>query len=196
MLDCQIALLTYQAGIYFATGESPTRIGNQHPTIAPYETYSCKDGYVNVACGNDSLFRSFCKAVGKDWSEDERFKTNAERVKNRVALSELMQPLLKERTVDEWIDLLRRSGIPGGPIQSVAEACESPQVKARDMVVELQHAKAGPIRVTGNPIKLSDTPATIKSPPPVLGEHTDAILADWLKLSSAEIADLRQAGAF
>ena len=197
MLDCQVALLTYQAGIYFATGESPARMGNQHPTIAPYETYRCKDGYVNVACGNDNLWRSFCRAVGQEaWSEDERFRTNADRVQNRRALGSLMEPLMLQRTVREWIDLLRASRIPGGPIQSIGEVCESPQVVAREMVVGLEHPTAGPIRVTGNPIKLSETPGAIETPPPLLGEHTDQILADWLKLSSADIAVLRQAGAF
>lgn len=197
MLDSQVALLTYQAGIYFATGDSPTRMGNQHPTIAPYETYRCKDGYVNVACGNDNLWRTFCRAVGEDgWAEDPRYRTNAERVNNRRQLGELMEPLMLERTAQEWVDVLQKHGIPCGRIQTVGEVCESPQIKGREMVVRLNHPKAGPIRVTGVPIKLSETPGAVESPPPLLGEHTDEILSDWLGVSPSELESLRGARAF
>src|SRR5918911_1172893 len=133
MLDCQVAMLTYQAGIYFATGQSPTRMGNQHPTITPYETYRCQDGYINLACGNDGMWRAFCKAAGHDaWANDERFRTNAERVQNRRALSSLMEPVMLEKTTQEWIELLLAAGIACGKIQSVGEVCEDPQIIARD----------------------------------------------------------------
>ena len=196
MLDCQVALLTYQAGIYFATGQSPTRMGNQHPTITPYETYRCQDGYINLACGNDSMWRTFCKLAGHDaWATDERFRTNAERVQNRRALSSLMEPVMLEKTTEEWLDILRSVGIPCGKIQSVGEICEDPQVLARDMVVKVDHPKAGTLRVTGVPIKLSDTPGAVTLPPPLLGEHTPQVLTEWLHLSTTEVDRLRQAGA-
>ncbi len=195
MLDCQIALLTYQAGIYFATGESPDRMGNQHPTITPYETYRCKDGYINVACGNDNMWRKFCSVLGQEsWPEDERFRTNADRVGHRRQLGALIEPVMLERTQDEWIEALRGAGLPCGAIRTVGQACDNPQVLARDMIVDLEHPKAGPIRVTGLPLKLSDTPGEIHSPPPVLGQHTEDVLADWLKIGASEVAGLRQGG--
>ncbi|MGE3535894.1 MAG: CaiB/BaiF CoA transferase family protein [Candidatus Tectimicrobiota bacterium] len=196
MLDCQVALLTYQAGIYFATGQSPTRMGNQHPTITPYETYRCQDGYINLACGNDGMWRNFCRAVGHDaWATDERFVTNAARVQNRQALSSLIEPVMLQKSMQEWIGILRAVGIPCGKIQSVGEVCEDPQVLARDMVVPIAHPKAGALRVTGVPIKLSDTPGAVLLPPPLLGEHSGQVLTEWLHLSEIEIDTLRQAGA-
>jgi len=195
MLDCQIALLTYQAGIYFATGESPGRMGNQHPTITPYETYRCKDGYINVACGNDNMWRKFCAVLGQEsWPEDERFRTNADRVQHRRQLGALIEPVMLEKTQDEWISALRGAGLPCGPIQTVGQACEDPQVLARDMIVALEHPKAGPIRVTGLPLKLSETPGAIHSPPPLLGQHTQEVLADWLQMGTREVEGLRQEG--
>jgi crotonobetainyl-CoA:carnitine CoA-transferase CaiB-like acyl-CoA transferase len=186
MLDCQVAMLTYQAGIYFATGETPTRMGNQHPTITPYETYRCQDGYINLACGNDSMWRRFCKAVGQEtWTDDSRFRSNADRVQHRRQLSALLEPVMLQKTAQEWIETLRGHDIPCGRIQSVRDVCDSPQIQARDMVVSLDHPKAGSIRVTGVPIKLSTTPGAVTAPPPLLGEHTAQVLTDWLHLSSA-----------
>lgn len=195
MLDCQVALLTYQAGIYFATGESPTRMGNQHPTITPYETYRCQDGYINVACGNDNMWRTLCRALQQEaWADDPRFRTNADRVGYRRQLGALLEPVMLQKTMREWIDILQQHGIPCGPIQSVGQVCNDPQVLARDMVVSLNHPKAGPIRVTGIPIKLSETPGAVHSPPPLLGEHSAAVLHDWLQLGAAEVEPLRQEG--
>jgi crotonobetainyl-CoA:carnitine CoA-transferase CaiB-like acyl-CoA transferase len=196
MLDCQVALLTYQAGIYFATGESPTRMGNQHPTITPYETYRCQDAYINLACGNDAMWQRFCKAIEQaSWADDPRFRTNADRVQHRRQLSALLEPVLLQKTAQEWIDILRQVGIPCGRIQSVSEVCESPQVQAREMVVSIEHPKAGSIRVTGVPIKLSETPGMVTTPPPLLGEHTTQILGDWLHMTPEEVEGLRQDGA-
>ena len=193
MLDCQVALLTYQAGIYFATGDSPTRIGNRHPSIVPYETFECRDGYLNVACGNESIWRRFCGAAGlEELAEDSRFQTNADRVKHADELRAVLDPAIAERTTAEWIGVLRSAGVPAGRIASVRDVCEHPQVMARDMVVELEHPEAGPIRVTGVPIKLSDTPGAVRSPPPVLGQHTEDVLSDWLGMSDAETAELRR----
>ena len=193
MLDCQVAMLTYQAGIYFATGESPTRIGNRHPSIVPYETFECADGYLNVACGNESMWRRFCKAAGmEDLAEDLRFRSNADRVANADVLRSLLRPAMSERTTAEWLTALRSAGVPAGRIDTVRDVCERPQVIARDMVVELEHPKAGPIRVTGVPVKLSETPGAVHSPPPVLGEHTEDVLTDWLDMNAQQVAELRR----
>jgi crotonobetainyl-CoA:carnitine CoA-transferase CaiB-like acyl-CoA transferase len=195
MLDGQVALLTYQAGIYFATGESPTRIGNKHPSISPYETFRCADGYVNVACGNERLWQRFCDAAGLgDLPEDPRFRTNADRVAHADALHALLEPVMMGRGATDWIDRLRSRGIPCGRIRTVQEVCEDPQVLARDMVVALEHPEAGPIRVTGVPIKLSDTPGAVEAPPPSLGQHTAEVLSDWLNMSEADVDHLRDEG--
>ena len=195
LLDCQVALLTYQAGIYFATGESPKRMGNRHPSIAPYETFRSADGYVNLGCGNEAIWRRFCQAAGApDLAEDPRFTTNANRVANRGDLLAIMEPLMATRTTAEWVGLLRPQGIPAGPIHSVQEVLEHPQTRARDMVVELDHPLAGPIRVTGIPIKMSDTPGEVRTPPPLLGQHTAEILAGWLGLGPEEIKRLATSG--
>jgi crotonobetainyl-CoA:carnitine CoA-transferase CaiB-like acyl-CoA transferase len=195
MLDCQVAMLTYQAGIYFATGESPTRLGNQHPTITPYETYRCKDGFINLACGNDNMWRTFCRVIGQEeWTEDPRFRTNADRVGHRRQLAALLEPVILQKTTQEWIDQLRQNGLPCGPIQTVGQVCEDPQVIARDMIVSLDHPTAGPIRVTGVPIKLSDTPGEVHSAPPTLGQHTTEVLGDWLQINATEAKALHQEG--
>ncbi|MGQ4807504.1 Acetyl-CoA:oxalate CoA-transferase [Candidatus Entotheonellaceae bacterium PAL068K] len=196
MLDCQVALLTYQAGIYFATGESPTRMGNQHPTITPYETYRCKDGYINLACGNDAMWQRFCRVLEhQEWADDWRFATNADRVEHRQQLGALIEPVMLHKTSREWTLALRAAGIPCGPIQSVSQVCESSQARHRDMVVALEHPRAGRVKVTGVPIKLSDTPGAVTTPPPLLGEHTTEVLGDWLHLSQGEVESLRQDGA-
>ncbi len=196
LLDCQVSLLTYQAGSYFATGVAPTRMGNRHPSIAPYETFRASDGYVNVGCGNDGIFQKFCRAARLDeLASDPRFRTNADRVAHRHILSGIIEPLMLIRTVAEWVDLLRPLGIPAGPINTVAQALTHPQTLARGMVVELDHPRAGTIQLTGNPIKLSETPGSINSPPPLLGQHTEEILTDWLGLTPAQVAELARTGA-
>lgn len=179
MLDGQVSLLTYQAGIYFAEGRVPTRMGNQHPSIAPYETYQAADGYLNLAVGNDSLWGAFTRVAGvPTLTADPRFTTNRDRVHHREALAQVLGPLMKSRTVALWVKELEEAGVPCGPILSLDQVLEHPQVKAREMVVGLEHPAAGPIRVTGVPIRLSDTPGAVGAPPPTLGQHTAAVLAE------------------
>jgi crotonobetainyl-CoA:carnitine CoA-transferase CaiB-like acyl-CoA transferase len=193
MLDGQISLLTYHAGIHFATGGVPSRRGNQHPSITPYETFRACDGFVNIAVGNDGQWRAFCAAVAGPLATlgtEARFATNAARVERRAELESLLQPIVAARTVADWLTLCDGAGIPCGPIHTVAEALAHPQVLARDMVVPLCHPTAGDIRVTGVPVRLSDTPGAIRTPSPLLGEHTRAVLRDVLSVDDATIADL------
>lgn len=195
MLDGQVALLTYQAGIYFATGQSPPRMGNQHPTIVPYETFRSKDGYINLAIGNTNLWRTFCKAIGREeLSADPRFSTEAARVENRNALKPIMDAIVAGRTTRQWLELLEKVGLPAGSVNSVAEICEHPQIKAREMVIEVPHLTLGSVKVTGVPIKLSDTPGAVETAPPLLGQHTGEILTSLLGYSMEEVAELRKAG--
>lgn len=194
LLDCQVSLLTYQAGIYFATGTSPQRMGNQHPSITPYETFECSDGYINIAAGNQGFWEKFCKLAGLEHLlADERFSTMKKRVENRGALTPLIAAVVRTRTRQQWFELLEREGIPCGLIKTVAEVCTDPQVLARDMVLTLPHPTAGPIKVNGIPIKLSETPGEVQAPPPLLGQHTDEVLADILGYTASQIAALRQA---
>ena len=141
------------------------------------------------------MWRTFCKVLGhEELPEDDRFRTNADRVQHRRQLGALLEPIIMEKTTDEWIEQLRAVGLPCGPIQTVGQVCEDPQVLARDMIVPLDHPKAGPMKVTGIPIKLSDTPGDIHSPPPTLGQHTTEVLQDWLQINATETATLQQEG--
>ena len=196
MLDTTAALLTYQAASCFATGTAPTRMGNRHPTIVPYETFPAADGDLVVAVGNDDQWRRFCAAAGLDGlGQDPRFATNRLRVENYRALRPQIADRLKTRTRGEWLRDFRAAGVPCGAVRDVAEVLEDPQLAEREMVASVEHSALGPVRVLGVPIKLSSTPGSVRTGPPVLGEHTDAILGKDLGFSAAEIAELRASGA-
>ncbi|MBA7604441.1 Acetyl-CoA:oxalate CoA-transferase [subsurface metagenome] len=193
LLDCQVSLLTYQAGIYFATGSVPRRIGNQHPTICPYETFKASDGYINIAVGNNKLWHKFCDLLGLDETEnDPRFSSNPKRVENRDELFTIIEKIISAKKSTEWLKLFDEEEIPAGPILTVDKTVNHPQVQAREMVADITHPKAGQIKLTGIPVKLSDTPGSIENPPPLLGQHTDEILSDVLGYSKAEITELRK----
>jgi len=195
MLDATAALLTYQAGIYFSTGQTPARLGNRHPTIVPYETFQAADGDFVIAVGNDEQWRRFCAAAGLEpLAGDERFATNRARIVNYDALRLLLDQRLRTETRSAWVDRLRGVGVPCGSVRDVAEVLQDPQLEARGMIQALEHAVAGAMRVIGVPIKLSGTPGAVRTPPPLLGEHTDRILSGDAGMSDDEIGSLRQAG--
>ena len=196
LLDSCVAFLGNQAMNYFATGESPTRIGNAHPNIVPYQTFATKDGAIILACGNDNLFNKFCQAAGCDHlPKDARFATNADRVKNRVEATRLLNAVFEQRTTKEWVKLLDDAGVANGPINTIKEVFEEPQVIARGMKFELPHAAAGKVTLVASPMKFSGTPLKHDMPPPVMGQHTDEILRTVLKKTDAEIAALKASGA-
>ena len=196
MLDATAALLTYQAGNYFATGVTPGRLGNRHPTIAPYETFAAADGDFVIAVGNDDQWQRLCATAELDaLARDERFATNQARVANYDAMRARLADRLQTRTRADWVARLRAAGVPCGSVRDVAEVLQDPQLQARGMVQEVAHPRAGVTRVTGVPIKLSDTPGSVRTAPPMLGQHTDDILAKEVGLSPAEISALRAAGA-
>ena len=195
MLDSVAALLTYQAGIYFATGEPPKRAGNAHPTVAPYETFRAKDGDVILAAGNDDLWKKFCRVAGLDaHMADPRFATNRDRVLNYAALRPIVAAAFLQKTRDEWLSLLNDAGIPAGPVRDLHEVLTDEQLLARDMVHHLQHSVAGQVQVLGVPVKLSDTAGSVRTAPPALGEHTERVLTQDLGLSTGRVAELRAAG--
>jgi crotonobetainyl-CoA:carnitine CoA-transferase CaiB-like acyl-CoA transferase len=192
MLDATAALLTYQAGIYFATGTTPGRMGNRHPTIVPYETFHASDGDFVVAVGNDNQFRTFCNIIGADaLQNDERFSTNRARVVHYDELRPLLADRLRTRTRQDWVRNLKAAGVPCGSVREIAEVLADPQLDARHMVETVDHVTAGALRVLGVPIKLSDTPGGVRAAPPALGQHTDQIL-EGCGLSRGEIQTLRE----
>ncbi len=195
MLDVMASLLTYQAGLYWNAGGRPTRRGNAHPSIVPYEVFQAKDAYLTLGVANNSLWERCCKVVGReDLARDPRFDSEAKRVANRDALIPLLNSILGARPADEWLTRLDEAGVPAGRIKSVAEVCESAHLKARGMAVSLRHPKAGPITVMGVPIRLWATPGTASVPPPLLGQHTDEILTRLLRIPKSKVEKLRTAG--
>ena len=195
MLDAVASLLTYNAGNYFATGESPTRRGNDHPSVVPYQTLRAKDGWMNLAVANDSLWVRYCDAIERpDLRDDPRFATAPERVNHRDTLVPIIVALTAARTVQQWVDLLGAAGVPCGRIRNVAEVCTNPQLTERGKVVDRPHPTAGIVTMIGLPIELSDTPGRIQTAPPLLGEHTDDVLRD-AGYTDDEIHTFRKDGA-
>jgi crotonobetainyl-CoA:carnitine CoA-transferase CaiB-like acyl-CoA transferase len=195
MLDGVAALLSYQAGIFFATGAAPPRMGNRHPTIVPYETFEASDGEFVLAVGNDDQFRRFCGVAGVEAiAVDERFATNPGRVSHYATLRPLLADALRRRTRAEWIDALTAAGVPCGSVRDVAEVLTDPHLEARRMIEVVEHAAAGSIRVLGVPIKLSETPGRVRTAPPTLGQHTAAVLQRDLGLSEQDVERLRRSG--
>jgi crotonobetainyl-CoA:carnitine CoA-transferase CaiB-like acyl-CoA transferase len=196
LLDTTVAFLANQAMNYFATGVSPSRIGNAHPNIVPYQTFKTKDGAVILACGNDNLFNKFCEAAGcTDLLKNPIFATNGDRVKSRVEVTRLLNEIFEKRTTAEWVKLLDAAGVANGPINSIADVFKEPQVIARGLKFELPHAVAGKVPLLASPMRFSETPIKHEIPPPAVGQHTDEILRGVLKKSDAEIAALRTSGA-
>jgi formyl-CoA transferase len=196
MLDAVTALLSYQASSAFATGVTPVRMGNRHPSIAPYDTFAASDGEFVLSVGNDDQFRRLAAVLGRDAvAEDPRYRTNADRVENAAALRADLSMLLAEWRRADVLTALKEAGVPSGAVRTITEALADPQLAARDMIVPLEHVVAGTIQVLGTPLKLSGTPPAIRLPPPALGQHTDAILSADAGLTASEIAALRRDGA-
>ena len=195
MLDAVVSLLTYNTGNYFATGEAPTRRGNDHPSVAPYQTLRAADGWINLGIANDALWRRYCDAIERpDLRDDPRFATAPARVRHRTELVPLIEALTAERTVEDWVASLGAAGVPCGRIRNVAEVCTNPQLTGRGKVVERPHPTAGAVKMIGQPIELGDTPARIRTAPPLLGEHTDDVLRET-GYTDDEIRALRERGA-
>ncbi len=196
LLDTSMAFLSIQGMTYLTTGDAPGRIGNTHPSIVPYQVFPTKDGSVILACGNDNLFSKFCEAAGcKHLVTDERFAKNAGRVQNRAILVPLLNDVFAQKTTKEWVAILEEAGVPNGPINSIAEAFEEEQVKARGVRFDLPHPKGGTVPMISSPMKFSATPLAQDTAPPTLGQHTESVLAGILGLDAAGIARLREAGA-
>ncbi|MFQ5660233.1 MAG: CaiB/BaiF CoA transferase family protein [Gammaproteobacteria bacterium] len=195
LLDSQISLLGNQALNYFLSGKSPVRTGCRHPNLAPYQPFKTKDGVVIIAIGNDDQFQRFCRAANcTELAADRRFSSNADRVLNREALTAEMETITRERTSSDWITSLQGVSVPCGPINSLEEVFNDPQVRHRRMRVELNHPSSSSVSGVANPIKFSDTPIDYAKAPPLLGEDTDAVLQRLLGKNREEIEILRRRG--
>ncbi len=193
LLDGQLAWLTYMAGYYFATGQDPERAGSRHPTIVPYQAFATADGFLNVAAGNDEIFRRLCKAIGReDLARDSRYETNPRRVEHRASLEPLLEGVFRPRTTREWLTILKDHDVPAGPVYRISEIAADPQVHVRGVLLSLDHPEAGTVHQFGPPFTCLETrdPPT---PPPLLGEHTEVVLRG-LGYSTDQIAEFRRAG--
>jgi len=193
MYESVASLLSFNASIYFATGESPKRRGNAHATIVPYETFEASDGWISLGVANDELWKRFCSLVARpDLTNDPRFAKAADRVRNREILVPIVKDIIRQRKRDEWLPLMDAAGIPSGAIRTVGEVCESELLKSRDMIAEMPHAGkgVGVVKNIKNPMHLSATPLDTYTAPPRLGEHTREILTGLLGYSASEVEEL------
>ncbi|MEE2746626.1 MAG: CoA transferase [Pseudomonadota bacterium] len=191
LYNTSLSILINVASNYLISGKSPTRYGNGHPNIVPYRDFRCKEGEIALAVGNDLQFRKFATFLGhSDWSDDSRFKNNSDRVNNREECEGAITKALSKKTAAEWLELFEKEGIPCGVINTINDALESEQARANNMVIEMNHIVAGEIKALGIPYQFSETPAEIKSAPPLLGEHTREILLGVLDFSETDIERL------
>ena len=191
MYEAVASLLTFNASIFYATGNSPRRRGNEHPTIVPYETFEAADGWINLGVANDDLWRRFCAAAERpDLVEHASFAKASDRVRNREVLVPIVKDIVKQRTRDDWLARLDKAGVPSGAIRTVGEVCESDLLKARGMIAEMPHASAGTVKAIKNAVHLSRTPLDGYVAPPQLGQHTRAVLTGLLGYSAAEVEAL------
>lgn len=194
LLDSQVAMCSTMNMFYLTTGVPPTRAGNAHQNIVPYQTFATADGHVIVAVGNDSQFQLYCQTLGcSELSADARYATNSARVTNRATLIPVLEKIMLTRKTHDWVSLLEEKSVPCGPINRMNEVFENPQVQHRQMQRELPHPLSGTVPTIASPMRFSATPVEYILPPPLLGQHTDEVLRDVLGMNPATLHALRQA---
>ncbi len=197
LLDSQVAWLINVGLNYLTSGKVPQRVGNEHPNIVPYNVLPASDGFIILAVGNDAQYQKFCDFAGTpELAKDARFITNADRVRNRREIYELLPAVTRRKKQAEWIDGLAKLGVPCSPVNNVDQVFEDPQVQQREMKITMPHplSASGTVDLIGNPIKFSETPVDYRLPPPYCGQHTPDVLGELLQMSKAEIESLRQRG--
>jgi crotonobetainyl-CoA:carnitine CoA-transferase CaiB-like acyl-CoA transferase len=194
LLDVQVAALANQAGNYLLSRNVPQRMGSAHPSIVPYQPFACADGHVMLAIGNDGQFTSLCRAAGQAAvASDERFVTNAMRVRHRAELLEVLTPLMRQHNVERWCELAQQEGFPCGPINTIDRVFRDPQVRAREMQIQMNSPSYGALDLVASPMRLSASPVSYRRAPPSLGQDTHEVLRE-LQYSDDEIASLRDSG--
>ena len=194
LLDVQVAMIANMNMNYLVSGKVPKRQGNAHANIVPYQVFTAADGELVLAVGNDTQFVKFCELAGSALAQDPRFRKNVDRVRNRDALIPLLEALLKQRKVREWVELLEPIGVPVGPINDLEQVFEHPQVRSRGLKLDVPHPTGGSVPLVANPIKMSLTPVLQAVAPPTLGQHTREVLQEQLGISQADFERLREAG--
>ncbi|MFO1218034.1 MAG: CaiB/BaiF CoA-transferase family protein [Burkholderiaceae bacterium] len=194
LLDAQVSWLMNHNLNYFVSGTVPKRWGNAHPNLTPYQSFPTRDGNLILAIGNDGQFRKFCAVAGLDIALEPRFVDNKSRLAHRDALIAIITPAMKTKTTAEWMTALEAQGVPCGPINTIAQVFADPQVKHRKLRMDLPHTAAGTVPQVANPIRYSRTPIAYRHGPPLLGEHTERVLADELGFDAARIAELKRKG--
>ena len=193
LLEAEVASLINVGSNYLVGGKVPTRWGNAHPNIVPYQNFQTADGYLVIGVASEVIWKRFCEAIGRrDLTNDLRFADNSKRVENRRELIELLSETFLQRRNDAWFKLLTDAEVPCAPVQTIDQVFQAPQVLQRDMLIEVDHPTAGKVRMAGIPVKFSVTPATVRMPPPLLGEHNEEILKTWLGMSADSIDELKK----
>lgn len=195
LLDCVVALNSYQATNYFLSGRTPPRMGNAHTNMVPYQAFACKEGHVIVAVGNDTQFADFCDVLERpELARDERFATSAQRVRHRDDLIPVVADIMRTRTMHDWIGRMESANVPCGPINTIPQVFDNPHVVQRRIKQTLPHPLGVDMPLLANPIRFGGTPIRHEQPAPMLGQHTDEVLAGLLAKSAAAIAGLRESG--
>ncbi|HWP58088.1 MAG TPA: CoA transferase [Candidatus Acidoferrales bacterium] len=193
LLEAEVACLINVGSNYLIGGQVPERWGNAHPSIVPYQSFRTSDGYLVLGVASEGIWRRFCDAIGRaELADDARFAKNSDRVANREALVAILSEMFRQRCREDWIRLLNDAGVPCAPVQTIDQVFSAPQVLKRQMLVEVEHPTAGALRMAGVPVKFSATPASIRLPPPLLGQHTEKVLSSWLGMSAQEIERLKR----
>jgi crotonobetainyl-CoA:carnitine CoA-transferase CaiB-like acyl-CoA transferase len=196
LLEAAVASLINVGSNYLVSAEVPGRWGNAHPSIVPFQSFKTRDGYLVVAVASERIWRRFCEAVEMaEMAQDPRFANNPRRVQHREELIRILAAAFLKKESATWVTLLTGAEVPCSPVQTIDQVFSSPQVLHREMLVQVKHPKAGAVPLAGLPLKLSLTPASIRLPPPLLGEHTEEVLRTWLGMDAGEIAELREEGA-
>jgi formyl-CoA transferase len=193
LLEAEIASLINVGSNYLVGGTVPARWGNAHPNIVPYQNFKTADGYLVIGVASEVIWKRFCQAIGRpELTDDRRFADNSKRVQNRAELISLLSELFLKRNNQAWFDRLTAAEVPCAPVQSIDQVFQAPQVLHRDMLMEVEHPTAGKVRMAGLPVKFSLTPASVRLPPPLLGQHNTEILKSWLGMNAEAIEELKR----